>query len=123
MAPVVGASSPTGTVSFDVGTTALCTVTLVDGYGSCTTDAEPSGDDTVIGTYSGDPADATSSGSGSLTVKYSTTTVLSYSLDWGQNVGFVVSVDMASGPTPTGTVAITAGSTPLCTVVLEEADN
>ena len=60
--------TPTGTVAFSVGATALCTATLATGSGSCTATDAPAGNDTVTGAYSGDAAHAPSSGTASLTV-------------------------------------------------------
>jgi hypothetical protein len=50
--PLYGA--PTGTVTFRVGSTTLCTATLSGGSGSCASAAAPAGVDNVVATYSGD---------------------------------------------------------------------
>lgn len=46
--------TPTGTVTFTVGTTRLCTAGLSGGEGSCTSTHAPVGADTVTANYSGD---------------------------------------------------------------------
>jgi hypothetical protein len=54
---VIGAGSvPTGTVTVETGTTVLCTITLVDGRGSCSPppNALPAGFFKVVASYSGD---------------------------------------------------------------------
>jgi hypothetical protein len=49
-----GGGTPTGTVAFTVGSTAICTTpTLVSGAGSCSASNAPVGSDTVTATYSG----------------------------------------------------------------------
>ena len=45
---------PTGTVTFTTGSTTLCTATLDEGEGSCSSTNAPIGTDSVTGTYSGD---------------------------------------------------------------------
>jgi DNA-directed RNA polymerase subunit H (RpoH/RPB5) len=117
--------TPTGTVAITTGSTALCTVTLSAGTGTCTSAAAPTGSDTVTGTYSGDTNFLASSGTTSLTVVQAgaTTTVTATppSDFYGQVVTYGATVaDATSGSTgtPTGTVVITTGSTALCTVTL-----
>jgi len=63
-----GGGTPTGSVAFTVGTTALCTATLSSGAGSCTATNAPVGADTVTATYSGTAPFATSSGTTPLVV-------------------------------------------------------
>ena len=60
--------APTGTVAFTDGGTALCTVTVSDGTGSCTAKNTPVGDGVVQGQYSGDANSGTSSGSTNVVV-------------------------------------------------------
>jgi hypothetical protein len=49
------ANAPTGTVTIRAGSTVLCTITLVDGHGSCSPSANalPAGHDVVEAYYSG----------------------------------------------------------------------
>ena len=63
-----GAGVPTGTVVFSESATYLCTATLADGEGSCSSTSAQVGDDTVEGAYSGDSIFAASSGTTTLTV-------------------------------------------------------
>ncbi len=56
-----GVPTPTGTVAFSTGSTALCTATLANGSGSCTATNAPQGSDVVQAQYSGD-ANSVSSG-------------------------------------------------------------
>src|SRR3984957_693021 len=59
--------TPTGTVSFSIGSISLCTTpALVSGVGSCTSLAAPAGSSTVTATYSDDGTFAPSTGSTSL---------------------------------------------------------
>ncbi|HLI54996.1 MAG TPA: Ig-like domain-containing protein, partial [Acidimicrobiales bacterium] len=114
-----GGATPTGSVAFSVGSTALCTAILTGGSGSCASKAAPAGTDTVTGTYSGDPNYATSSGNASLVVKASSSTSVSVSptsATYGQSVTYSATVTGTSGgATPTRSVAFSVGSTALCT--------
>jgi hypothetical protein len=69
-ASVVSAGgTPTGTVTFTVGSTTLCTTgALVGGAASCSTSTAPVGTDTVTGTYSGSSGFTSSSGTTTLVV-------------------------------------------------------
>jgi hypothetical protein len=61
--------TPTGTVTFSIGSTPLCTTpALVSGIGSCASTAAPAGSNTVTATYSDDATFAPSTGSTSLVV-------------------------------------------------------
>jgi hypothetical protein len=61
--------TPTGTVTFSVGTSTLCTTgALVGGDASCSTSTAPEGTDTVTGTYSGSSDFTASSGTTTLAV-------------------------------------------------------
>ena len=68
VSPTAGSGTPTGTVAFSTGGTALCTASLASGSGSCTASNAPEGTDTVAGNYSGDSNYSPSSSSTSLTV-------------------------------------------------------
>ena len=61
--------TPTGTVTFSIGSISLCTTpALVAGVGSCASSAAPAGSNTVTATYSDDGTFAPSTGSTSLEV-------------------------------------------------------
>ena len=60
--------TPTGTVAFTDGSTALCTATLSGGSGSCTATDTPQGNGVVQGHYSGDVNSAPSNGSTGVSV-------------------------------------------------------
>ncbi len=59
--PSSGSGTPTGGVDFAIGALNLCTATLSNGTGSCTSTQAPLGADTVAATYFGDPTYAWSS--------------------------------------------------------------
>jgi hypothetical protein len=61
-------STPTGTVAFADGSTALCTATLTNGAGSCNASNAPVGIDTITGSYAGTPAYSGSAGTATLTI-------------------------------------------------------
>jgi len=65
--------TPTGSVAFADGTTALCSANLVNGSGSCAASTAPVGNDTIVATYSGSSLFATSSGSATLQVSQAPT--------------------------------------------------
>ena len=68
-ATVTSASgTPTGTVTFTVGGTTLCSAGLSGGSASCNASNAPVGNDMVTGTYSGDSNFAPSSSTASLSV-------------------------------------------------------
>jgi virginiamycin B lyase len=122
VAPTWGSQTPTGTVTFSVGSTGLCIATLSAGDGSCSATNAPVGTDTVTATYSGDSTFPSSSGTTSLTVLAPTTTAPSVS-PTSTNVGSSVSYSATVAPasisgTPTGTVRFGVGSTDLCTATL-----
>ena len=62
---------PAGNVTFSTGSTALCTATLSNGRGSCTSLAAPVGTHTVTGFYPGDNVFAGSAGATTLVVNAS----------------------------------------------------
>ncbi len=125
------AGTPTGTVAFTSGSTALCSVTL-----PTTTCTAPSGVQLGVGThavtatYSGDPnfsPSAATTSSVITVVPASTTTTVSVaptSVAFGSEDGATLSatVDPQYSGTPTGTVVISTGAgvgaTTLCTVYL-----
>ncbi|HEV3132563.1 MAG TPA: Ig-like domain-containing protein [Acidimicrobiales bacterium] len=69
VAPTAGPGTPTGTVTFSIDSSSLCTATLSGGSGSCISSGAPVGLDNVTATYSGDTAFAASSATTSLSVK------------------------------------------------------
>lgn len=118
-----GPGSPTGTVTFSVGTAQLCSAPLVGGAASCTTGTTPVGAVTVTGTYGGDPGFVGSSGSTTLVIGPTSTVVVATPsvATPGQQVSYSASVAAGIGTgTPTGAVTFTDGSTVLCTTVLAQ---
>ena len=117
--PDVG--TPTGSVTFSVGTTSLCIATLTDGAGSCSSGKAPLGADVVTGTYSGDEYFAGSSGTHPLSVGATSTavTVAPSSVPFQQSVTYSATVAPTIGTgTPTGSVTFTAGNSTLCVAAL-----
>jgi len=117
--------TPTGTVSFNAGGTALCTTpALVSGIATCSSPNAPVGAPTVVtGTYSGDTYFASSHGNTNVTVTIvgSTTTVSAVpsSTPYGANVSYSAVVSPASGTgTVAGTVSFSANGTFLCTAIV-----
>ena len=130
-----GLGTPTGTVTFFDGTTALGTGTLSGGSASLTTSAFAVGGHAITALYSGDPMyNATGADAGSIAVpfaqtvnKAATTTSLNASANpWvvGQPVAFtaVVSIVSPGGGVPQGSVTFKNGSTVLGTVPLAVAN-
>ncbi len=65
--------TPSGSVAFSAGATALCSANLTSGSGSCTNSNGPVGIDTVSAYYSGDSTHSSSTGTTLLTVTTTTT--------------------------------------------------
>ena len=120
--------TPTGTVNVVQGSTVLCTITLAGGTGTCSPSATALGAGgspyTVKAVYGGDANFGGSTSANktwaitlaplTLTLAPSATTVV-----YGNEQTVTYSVSFGSAlPAPTGTVAVTSGSTPLCTVLL-----
>jgi hypothetical protein len=119
--------TPTGTVTFYVGTTKLCTGTLNSGTASCSSLKAPGGSDTITADYSGDGNFNTSSGTTTATVAVATTSTAvtatpSNTPDvYGQSVTYAATVtDVSSGSTgtPNGTVTFKVATINLCTATL-----
>jgi large repetitive protein len=127
--------TPTGTVTVAAGATTVCTITLLDGAGSCapTADEFPVGPVTLTATYSGDD---TFESSASPTASFQvisppppaaapTTTTLELSkaaLTYGDEQAEKISVTVTGpGVAPVGTVAIKAGATTVCTFSLSSS--
>jgi Bacterial Ig-like domain (group 3) len=66
--PKSGTGTATGKISFNTGSTSLCTAVLSGGAAACGATNAPAGTDTVTGTYSGGGGYASSSGTATLTV-------------------------------------------------------
>ena len=117
-----GPGTPAGSVAFTVGSTTLCTATLVNGTGSCNSGAAPVGNDTITGQYQSTNLLAPSSGTAPLVVNPAPSTQTSVTatpgtVTSGASVTYAATVTTDSG-TPTGSVIFTAGSTTLCTASL-----
>jgi len=120
-----------GTVSFVAGQTVLCAASQVSsGQATCATSATPVGtSETVTAAYSGSSTEGFAASQGTTTatvVKASTSTAVSASTTSatsGQNVTYTVTVSPLYGGAPTGVVAVSVGSTQVCTVTLVASDN
>jgi len=125
VAPSSGSGTPTGTVTFYAGSTALGTATLSSKKASLKTTSMPVGSQAITAVYSGDTTYAPST-SAVLTQKVnqdSTTTKVTSSANpsvYGQSVTFTTTVKAASpgSGTPTGTVTFYDGTTSLGTGTL-----
>jgi hypothetical protein len=127
------AGIPIGTVTVERSTTKLCSIKLsASGKGSCTLSATRfgAGGYDVVATYGGN-ADFGSSASAreALKVQKATsrtslrvaTNRVSYGAESGERLSFTVSPEFA-GPTPTGTVTVTASGSRLCSVSLSSGE-
>ncbi|HET6910782.1 MAG TPA: Ig-like domain repeat protein [Mycobacteriales bacterium] len=124
------AGTPTGQVIFTTGPAAnpvtLCTATLSNGSGSCTSRTAPAGTDTITGSYGGDSTFAGStSNPQSLTVtKAATSTTVSTnptSAAPSQSVTYMATVadtSPNSTATPTGDVVFSINGTTICQATL-----
>ena len=119
--------TPTGTVTFNDGTTQLGTSTL-DGSGnaSLSTSALTGGGHSITASYAGDTnfAGSTSSAVAQTVKQAASTTLISSTVNpgaYGQSVTLTATVSASSG-TPTGTVTFADGSTTLGTGTLIRAD-
>jgi Bacterial Ig-like domain (group 3) len=122
--------TPTGTVTVAAGETPVCTITLVDGTGSCapTPDEFPVGPVTLTASYGGDGTFAASSSTAvSLQVTSppppavaATTTTLKLSktgLTYGDEQAEKISVTVVvggGGTIPAGIVTVGSGATDVC---------
>ncbi len=122
----LGAGTPTGTVAIKSGSTTICSITLSGGRGNCTLGATQLDASTypLTATYTPDTGDfAGSSTTGSLIVNpagTSTQLTVPASLTYGaENAAPLwVTVSTLGAGVPTGTVAITSGSTNICSITL-----
>ena len=115
------ATPPTGTVAIS-GANTNCTITLVNGSGSCNTvNFTSNGAKTITATYSGDSLNITSNTNISHTVLASNgtaTQIISHTPNPSViNTSVAVSVVVQGITTPTGTVSITGADTN-CTITL-----
>jgi len=120
--PTSGGGTPSGTVTFSMGLTTLCTTpALASGAGHCTASNTPiGGNGVVFASYPGDAAFSASVGSTPVSVYDSSSTAVSVnptSTSFGTSVTYSVNVTSGGG-TPTGSVAFTIGGSPMCTVTL-----
>jgi len=116
---VTANTTPTGTVEI-TGADENCTITLVNGSGSCSVRFNSIGDKIITATYTGDSKHDPSSDTENHKVKGPTTTSLTTSPNpslINTSVNISVTVTSAWG-TPTGTVTVTMGSTTICTITL-----
>jgi YVTN family beta-propeller protein len=117
------AGTPTGKVTFYLGSTSLGSSTLSGGVATLATSALPGGRDSVVAKYGGATDFAASTGSIIQTVESSgatTTTTLVSGEPYnpaGHTVTFTATVTASTG-TPTGTVTFYNGSSPLGTATL-----
>jgi uncharacterized repeat protein (TIGR03803 family) len=114
--------TPTGTITFQEGSTALGSVTLSNGKANLSTTFTTAGSDSIVADYSGDPnyGPANSSPLAQVVNLYPTSTALASSVNpssYGQLVTFTATVS-SGGPTPTGTVTFKDGSKSLGSATL-----
>ena len=118
-----GAGTPTGTVTFSVDGSAVCTnAAMSAGVATCTSSAFNAGNHPVAATYGGDSNFGASNGSlagGQNVNKADTSLALAASVNpsvFGQTVTFTadVSVNAPGSGTPTGTVTFFADGNPIC---------
>jgi hypothetical protein len=117
-----GGATPTGSVTFFDGNTALASEPLSAGSTSLTTSALPLGSDSITAVYSGDGNynSATSSPLVETVTKATASVLLNSSANpslYEQPITFTATVSGSAG-TPTGTVAFMNGSTTLATRTL-----
>ena len=109
--------TPTGTVTFSVGDTTLCSDALTSGSASCSSSSAPLGDDTVTVSYGGDSNYSSNSTTSSIDVsRASTSTSVTPSVNPAPlftNVTYsaTVSVDSPGSGTPGGTVDFSSNGT------------
>ncbi len=128
VAPNGGAAgTPTGTVAFSDGSTALATETLTNGQAIFTASAFSVGSHSISAAYSGDATFQASTGTLSQTVNQAaTTTTLSSSANPSILNGLVtftanVSVVAPGAGTPTGSTVFNDGSNVLATVAINSS--
>lgn len=117
---MVTGQSPTGTVTFNDGATAICTaVALAGSSASCTTATVPVGVHSITAAFNGDVQNAVSTSNSlvqQVTQASSATTLTSAANPsmYGENVTFTATV---AGQSPTGPVTFSDSTTAICTAV------
>jgi uncharacterized protein (TIGR03437 family) len=121
VAPVPPASgTPTGSVTFFDGATAICIGNLLGGAASCSTSALAAGSHTIYAVYNGD-VHFLGSTSGSLPVsiaKLPSSVQLNYTVNSGSTTLTAIVTVLGGSAPPTGTVQFSNGSTVLGTAAL-----
>ena len=116
------AGTPSGGIEFTSGSSALCTATLVDGTGSCTTTRIPVGSSQVTATYGGDADFGGTSGTTLVTIvpaAPTTTTALAIPAGAIEGQPVELQADVSSaGASPGGKVRFSDGSSSLCSATL-----
>ncbi|MFC6645968.1 Ig-like domain repeat protein [Granulicella cerasi] len=115
--------SPTGTVTFSDGSTALGTATLANGVATYSSSTLAAGTHSITATYNAISPYASSSASLNQVVQsgYATNATITSSANpsqLGQNVTFSIAV-LAGSIAPTGTISLSDNSTPLGTLTLD----
>jgi len=123
VAPQFGGTTPTGSVTFYDGATALAWVTLVNGVATYTTTTLPVGTDSITALYRGSGSFLTSTSAplSQVVTPASSTITLVSSLDpsnVGNSVTLTATVTGAFGGTVTGSVTFMDGTTTLKTLNL-----
>jgi hypothetical protein len=131
VSPQYAGSVPSGTVTVDESTTALCVITLSADKGSCTLSATRLGAGTyrIVATYAaGTDFASSTSGVATLTIGSATSrTALSLStptVTYGDEQAARISVTVSpqfAGSIPAGTVSIVRATTTLCVINLSSA--
>jgi N-acetylneuraminic acid mutarotase len=117
---IASSGTPSGTVTFNDGATTLGTGTLSSGTAALATSSLSVGAHSIKAVYGGDASFLPSWSTLTQTVRTTTTTVVTSSLNpstTGQGVTFTATVTSSAG-TPTGSVAFLDGSLPLGTYAL-----
>ena len=113
--------TPSGTVTFSVGDTTLCSDALTSGSAACSSGGAPLGDDTVTVFYGGDSNYSSNSTTSSIDVNQaSTSTSVTPSVNPAPlftdvTYSATVSVDSPGSGTPSGTVDFTSNATTIGT--------
>ncbi len=117
-------ATPDGSVAITTsgGAVTLCTVAaLSNGSGSCTASNAPLGSDTITASYGGTLDFGPSTGTALLSVTTDPTTTsvtaVPSTSQFGSSVSYQVTVTNQVSGTPTGTVTVMTGITPLCTIL------